>query len=105
MFGWVRKAVGLKLVADVVIGKLRGKKTILGALTLLFWFGIYAVPVLFPEYAYIVEPLKNIKEFLESYGLVIGDPMFELGAGVTVIGLMDKLQRFIATYGADKSIK
>lgn len=68
-----------------------GKKTLLGLITLAFWVVLYALPALFPEYAFVAQYAQNILEFLVGSGVAIDQGLLTLGGGLTVIGLLDKL--------------
>ena len=83
----------LKKTADDLIAKLRGKKTWLGAIPLVLWVMIYAVPAIAPQYAWEATIGITIQNQLVSWGVDLNDPLLELGLGVTLVGLMDKLRR------------
>ncbi len=93
---WLKKLrmlISFKDHADKLIALLKGKKTVIGAVSMLLWFVIYGVPVFFPQYSFLVEIALKIQEFLASYGMELDTELLGAGAGITAIGLLDKLRR------------
>lgn len=80
-----------------IIASLDGKKTVLGAITLVLWVVIYAIPTLWPDLAYIADWGKQLQELLESQGLVFDKELLGTGLGLTLIGLIDKVRKLLAS--------
>lgn len=85
----------LELVLKPVVDWARGKKTVLGAISLLLWVAIYAIPAVKPELAYVADAGKLVKEFLEGAGLSLDKELLGAGLGLTVVGLVDKVRRYL----------
>lgn len=96
---WYKKLMMLlnfKDYADKLIKLLKGKKTVIGAISMLLWLVVYGVPVFFPQYSFLVEIALKIQAFLLSYGIELDSELLGAGAGITVIGLLDKLRRMFS---------
>lgn len=76
-----------------IITWLNGKKTALGAISLLLWITIYALPAFHPEYNWITVYGTNARDFLLSIGINLDRELFNAGVGVTVLGLGDKVRK------------
>lgn len=103
MFSWLSKIkvlLNIKGLADGLIEKLKGKKTLLGLIALVLWFLIYGVPIYFPQYVWLADIALKIQAYLQSAGIILDDSLLTGGAGVTVIGLIDKIRRIF--YPDDK---
>lgn len=101
MWNKLKFLLSFKDMADGLIAWLKGKKTVLGAIPLLLWALMYGIPAVAPEYAWLAAIGTKIKEFLESMGLVMDKELLVGGAGITAIGLFDKLRRMIFGDGKD----
>lgn len=89
----------LKGHADKLIELLKGKKTIIGAVSMLLWFVIYGVPILFPEYLFLVDIAMKLQEWLLAVGVELDKEFLAMGAGITAIGLLDKVRRLFSKDG------
>jgi len=93
---WLKDKI-TSLVVDNLVGKvaawLTGKKTIIGAISLLLWAVIYASPIVFPQYGWIVPLATHVRDALQSAGVNLDTSLFSTGVGFTVVGLIDKLRR------------
>ncbi len=72
---------------------LDGKKTTIGAISLLLWVAIYAIPAFTPEYNWITIYATQIRDFLQANGVLLDNSLFNVGAGFTVVGLLDKVRK------------
>ncbi len=79
---------------------LEGKKTIIGAINLLLWVAIYAIPAFTPQLNWITSIATQIRDILQSSGINLDNELFNVGVGFTVVGLADKLKRL---FGEDKN--
>lgn len=70
---------------------LKGKKTLIGAISLLLWVCIYAVPAFTPQYSFLTVAATQIRDALNSSGIVLDNSLFNTGVGFTVIGLLGKI--------------
>lgn len=75
------------------INILNGKKTIIGAISLLLWVTIYAIPAFTPEYNWITVYATQLRDILIASGLELDNSLFNIGAGFTVVGLIDKIRK------------
>lgn len=99
---WIKDKITKLVINNVVsklIGWLQGKKTVIGALSLVLWVMIYAVPVVFPQLGVIADAAKSVKDALEAGGINLDAELFSTGVGFTVVGLFDK---FIKLFGKNK---
>lgn len=69
---------------------LKGKKTVTGAISLLLWVCIYAIPAFTPEYNWLTVLATQVRDTLQSSGIELDNTLFNTGLGFTVIGLIDK---------------
>ena len=85
------------LVLSRIVGKivkwLDGKKTAVGALNLLLWVAIYAVPAFTPDYNWITEYATKIRDLLLAGGINLDADLFNVGVSFTVVGLADKFRK------------
>jgi len=79
------------LIPSAWIKWLQGRKRILGAIQLVLWVLIYALPALHPDWQAFAVVGQKIQEFLVSLGLDIGGELLGSGVGFTVVGLLDWL--------------
>lgn len=63
----------------------------LGALCLLAWIAIYAVPAFTPEYNQLTVLGKSIRDFLISQGVFLDNASFNAGVLLTVLGSLGKV--------------
>lgn len=87
---WAQKFVLGRAIAPIV-GYLKGKKTAIGAVSLLLWVAIYAMPAFGEKYNWIVQAGTMIRDTLQSNGIVLDNSLFNVGTGMTVIGLSGKI--------------
>lgn len=97
----IKALLNLKSHADKLIELLKGKKTYIGTISMLIWFFIYGVPVFFPEYAFLAEFALRIQSYLADLGLILDKELLGAGAGITVIGFLDKIRRMLSEDGKD----
>lgn len=94
---WFEKLV-LKSVIGKVTGKvalfLNGKKTYTGLVTLLLWVFIYVIPVILPQFGYVSELAKQVKDALEQAGVNLDSELLVSGASLTVTGLLHKIWKY-----------
>ncbi len=76
---------------------LNGKKTVIGAISLLLWVTIYAIPAFTPNYNWITVYATQVRDFLQASGIQIDNSLFNVGAGFTVVGLIDKIRKLFKT--------
>lgn len=74
-------------------GYFNGKKTTLGAISLLLWVAIYAMPAFTPDYNWITVEATRIRDMMQMLGFNIDNELFNVGAGLTVVGLADKIRK------------
>ena len=81
------------LLPSNLIEWLKGKKTITGALTLLLWFLIYGLPFVCTQSlcGQVAEYSLQLQQLLESLGVELDVGLLKTGAGLTVVGLLDKV--------------
>ncbi len=70
-----------------------GKKTVIGAISLLLWVTIYAIPAFTPEYNWITIYATQVRDVLNASGIQLDNSLFNAGAGFTVVGLIDKIRK------------
>lgn len=73
---------------------LNGKKTTIGAISLLLWITIYAMPAFTPNYNWITIYATQVRDFLQASGVQLDNSLLNVGAGFTVVGLVDKIRKF-----------
>ena len=73
---------------------LKGKKTLIGAISLLLWVCIYAIPAFTPQYSFLTVAATQIRDALTSSGIVLDNSLFNTGVGFTVVGLIGKIISF-----------
>lgn len=98
---WIEDYIKKNLVKQVVaklVKWLDGKKTATGALSLLLWVAIYAIPAFTPDYNWITQYATMIRDALNSSGVVLDNTLFNVGTTFTVVGLLDKLRKLIRSY-------
>lgn len=83
----------LERVVNRAANWLKGKKTVIGAISLLLWAVIYAAPIVFPQYAFIVPIAEQVRDALKAAGVDLDGSLFSAGVGFTVVGLIDKLRK------------
>lgn len=91
---WAQKLILGRAIAPVV-SYLKGKKTAIGAVSLLLWIAIYAMPAFGPNYNWVVQAGTTIRDTLQSNGIVLDNSLFNVGTGMTVIGLVGKVMDFL----------
>lgn len=78
-----------------VIGKvakfLNGKKTTIGAASLLLWGLIYVLPILHPGAAALIPFVETIRVGLENAGVHFDAELLATGTSFTVVGLIHKV--------------
>ena len=84
---------------------LKGKKRILGVVSLLLYAAIYVVPELWPELAYISPIAANIAKQLASLGIPLDTTLSGAGIGLTVLGFLDWIAKHIISDGLIKGLK
>jgi len=96
---WLKeKAIGL-LIPTNWIEWLKGKKTVLGAISFLLWFLIYALPAVRPDLIEVAALARQLQVYLAGLGIDING-FIEAGAGLTVVGLLDKLLAYLPSKAA-----
>lgn len=75
--------------------QLEGKKTVIGAISLLLWVAIYAIPAFTPNYNWVTLYAVQIRDALQSAGIQLDNSLFNTGVGFTIVGLVDKIRRLI----------
>ena len=85
---------------DKLVKYLDGKKTVIGAINLLLWVCIYAVPAFTPHYSWITELATQIRDTLQSSGIDLDNELFNTGLGFTIVGLISKI---IKLFGEGKN--
>lgn len=87
---WLKeKTIGL-LIPTNWVEWLKGKKTVLGAISLVLWALIYALPAIRPDLAEVAQLALKLQAYLTAAGLDV-NTFLGAGTGLTVIGLLDKL--------------
>lgn len=102
---WIKEKIEGFLITRVVAriaGAISGKKTIVGAISLLLWVAIYAIPAFTPEYNWIVVYATQLRDLLLTHGVVLDNSLFNAGVGFTVVGLADKARKIYLEYKKDK---
>jgi len=77
------------LVPSKWVTWLNGKKRILGAIQLVLWVLVFAIPRVKPEWAFLAATGLKVQEFLQGLGLDVGSALLSSGTGFTVVGLLD----------------
>ncbi len=98
---WIKNKIESFLIGRVLnkaILYLDGKKTVIGAINLLLWVFIYAVPALFPEYSFLTVYATQIRDALAAGGVVLDNSLFNTGVTFTVVGLIDKVRKLYKEY-------
>lgn len=72
-----------------------GKKTVIGATSLLLWVCIYAVPAFTPQYSWVTVIATQVRDLLQASGINLDSELFNAGVGFTVLGLADKVRKLI----------
>jgi len=98
---WIKEKV-LKWLLDDVIKKLikwlDGKKVVIGAINLILWVALYAVPAFTPEYNWITVYATMIRDALLAGGINLDSELFNAGVSFTIVGLVDKVRKLIKDY-------
>lgn len=87
------KGIVLNRVVVKVAAWLEGKKTVIGAINMLLWIAIYAIPAFTPQYNFITVYATMIRDALQSAGIDLDNELFNAGVGFTVVGLIDKIRK------------
>jgi hypothetical protein len=98
MASYIKKKVKqfvLGRILKEVVQAIDGRKTLIGAVNLLLWVAIYAIPAFTPEYNQITEYAVWIRDGLAESGLVLDNELFNIGVGFTLVGLVDKVRKLI----------
>lgn len=85
----IRETIIKWLIPSEWIKWLKGRKRLLGLISLALWAVIYAVPQVYPDLAYLAPIALKVQEFLVGLGLQLNQELLVGGAAVTVIGLVD----------------
>lgn len=87
------KGVFINRLTVKVAEFLNGKKTAIGAVNLLLWVAIYAIPAFTPEYNSITVYATQVRDYLIAAGIELDNSLFNTGVGFTVVGLVDKIRK------------
>lgn len=87
------KGIVLNRVVVKVAAWLEGKKTVIGAINMLLWIAIYAIPAFTPQYNFITVYATMIRDALQSAGIDLDNELFNAGVGFTVVGLIDRIRK------------
>lgn len=87
------KGVFINRLTVKVAEFLNGKKTAIGAVNLLLWVAIYAIPAFTPEYNFITVYATQVRDYLIAAGIELDNSLFNTGVGFTVVGLVDKIRK------------
>lgn len=63
----------------------------LGVLSLLSWIAIYACPAFHSDYNALTQLGTQIRDLLIAQGIYADNASFNLGVGLTLIGMLEKL--------------
>jgi hypothetical protein len=102
MFDWIKNLKN-KLIAKMIPSNLlewlKGKKSLIGGISLALWFVAYGLPLFCanPICLTIGEYSIQLRQILESSGIPIDSALFDAGAGLTVYGLLDKISKYFIT--------
>lgn len=102
---WIKdklEAFLLGRVVERIVKWLDGKKTAIGALNMVLWIAIYAIPAFTPDYNWITEAATKIRDALQAGGINLDNDLFNVGVSFTVVGLMDKFRKLYKGYKDDK---
>lgn len=89
---WV-KGIFINRATVKIAEYLNGKKVLIGAVNLLLWITIYAIPAFTPQYNFITLYAVQIRDALQAAGLNLDNELFNAGVGFTVLGLADKIRK------------
>lgn len=89
------KGIFLNRLVLRIAKALEGKKTVIGAINLLLWIAIYAVPAFTPDYNWITVAATQIRDALIAAGINLDNELFNTGVGFTVVGLFDKIRQLL----------
>ncbi len=95
---WIQRkleGIALSRILKKLVDYLDGKKTVVGALSLLLWVAIYALPAFTPNYNWITVIATQIRDTLQASGVQLDNSLFNAGVGFTVLGLVDKVRKLI----------
>jgi hypothetical protein len=98
------KIMMMKDITSWVIGRtlkpvlmwMDGKKTVTGAISLLLWVVIYALPAARPDLGYISAFGQQARECLEAVGVHLDQELLASGLGLTLVGLLHKAKKYFA---------
>ena len=105
---WIARkfeSIVLKRVVFKVADFLDGKKTTIGALSLVLWVVIYAIPAFTPEYNFLTVYAVFIRDSLQANGIQLDNDLFNTGVGFTVVGLLDKVRKLYKEYKDERKQK
>lgn len=88
----IKKIVVNRLTVRLV-EYLKGKKTVIGAVSFLLWVAIYAMPAFTPQYNFITQYAVMIRDAMQAAGIDLDNELFNAGVGFTLVGLVDKVRR------------
>lgn len=89
------KGIVVNRVTKKIVSWLDGKKTTIGAINLLLWVAIFAIPAFTPQYNFITLYATQIRDLLIDSGFNIDNELFNTGVGFTILGLVDKIRKLI----------
>jgi hypothetical protein len=78
---------------------LNGRKTTIGAISFGLWIAIYAMPAFTPNYNWITVYATQLRDLLQACGVDLDRELFNIGAGFTVVGLVDKVRKLFSGEG------
>lgn len=90
--GWIMKTILGRIAAKLAV-YLEGKKTVIGAINLVLWILIYAMPAFTPNYNWLTAYATQFRDLLIAAGVNLDNELFNVGVSFTVVGLVDKLRR------------
>lgn len=93
---WLERKIHSMVVTRVVaklVEYMDGKKTAVGAVSLLLWVAIYALPAFTPEYNWITVYATQLRDLLIASGVELDNSLFNVGVSFTAIGLADKIRK------------
>lgn len=73
-----------------------GKKTALGAVSLLLWIFIYVMPAFHPELNWVTHYGTQARDFMQAIGINLDKELANGGIALTAVGLGDKIRKMFS---------
>jgi hypothetical protein len=104
---WLKRKIVKWLLPSGIIVRLRGRKRLIGGISLILWALIYALPefCLAEACTQATDISRQVQDLLLSYDLKLDEVLLKGGSGLTVVGLIDRVLKYKPSDTAQKVAK